>query len=169
MVTVAFDRNDAVSPLNQYVTVTPSRIVLKNVPATMRLGDNMIRGAAGSMDTGDLVADPTGASIDLPGHTTANPALFLYENRQPPGVYTADQTLKTPAGHTPEDVYTNVTCSYLEVSADYRDTNPDDPKEGTITYRFFLGKNIIGQCNGRRCLSGVQKRSERQRPCKDRG
>lgn len=142
MVTVAFDRNDAVSPLNQYVTVTPSRIVLKNVPATMRLGDNMIRGAAGSMDTGDLVADPTGASIDLPGHTTANPALFLYENRQPPGVYTADQTLKTPAGHTPEDVYTNVTCSYLEVSADYRDTNPDDPKEGTITYRFFLGKNV---------------------------
>ncbi len=142
MVTVAFDRNDAVSPLNQYVTVIPSRIVLKNVPATMRLGDNMIQGAAGSMDTGDLVADPTGASIDFPGHTTANPALFLYENRQPPGVYTADQTLKTPAGHTPEDVYTNVTCSYLEVSADYQDTNPDDPKEGTITYRFFLGKNV---------------------------
>jgi hypothetical protein len=142
MVTVAFDRNDAASPLNPYVTVIPTGIALKNVPATMRLGANMIQGASGSITTGDLVADHTGASIDLPNHTTANPALFLYENRQPPGVYTTDQTLKTPAGYTPENIHTNVTCSYLEVTADYRDTNPDDPKEGPITYRFFLGKNV---------------------------
>ena len=142
MVTVAFDRNDAALPMDEYVTVTPVKIALKNVPATMRLGDNRILDASGSVSDGDSVEDPTGTAIDLATHTTGNPALFLYENRQPVGEYVTDQTMKTPAGYTTQNVYTNTTCSYLEVTAEYRDSDPDDPKEGTITYRFFLGKNV---------------------------
>ncbi|HOG25279.1 MAG TPA: hypothetical protein PLM86_03725 [Bacteroidales bacterium] len=142
MVTVAFDRNDNVTPLDDYVTITPTRIALKNVPATMRLGENKITAAGTSIAEGDLVEDPTGVSLDLSSHTTSNPALFLYENRQPNGVYTDDQTMKIPAGHTAANLHTNYTCSYLEVTANYSDITPSDPKAGTITYRFFLGKNV---------------------------
>ncbi|MDD2289018.1 MAG: hypothetical protein PHT64_02835 [Bacteroidales bacterium] len=142
MVTVAFDRNDNVTPLDDYVTITPTRIALKNVPATMRLGENKITAAGASVATGDLVEDPSGVSLDLSSHTTSNPALFLYENRQPNGVYTDDQTMKIPAGHTAANLHTNYTCSYLEVTANYSDITPSDPKAGTITYRFFLGKNV---------------------------
>jgi hypothetical protein len=140
MVTIAFYRNDVVLPLDKNVTITPTRIALKNVPITMRLGDNKITEAGASIATGDLLEDPTGISLDLSSHTTSNPALFLYENRQPNGVFTSDQTMKIPVGHTAANLHTNYSCSYLEVTANYSDITSTDPKEGTITYRFFPGK-----------------------------
>lgn len=135
------------------IDIVPLTVELKHVPATgcltgiNKIGDNCLLKEAGGTLNSDLFAD----------HSAAQP-LYMYENKQPEGKCStkneAGQNLstttspalgydKTPASFSKpismaEVIATDKVSSYIEVTANYF---RDNENQGTIKYRFFLGKN----------------------------
>ena len=145
MVTVKMD----LSTLNKDVQIIPQSVQLKHIPATGLLGsDNKIQdGVVSCVINGKKIEKGNSDNnFLLEDHTLATP-LFLYENRQPQGHFNTDERSKTPASFpeatTMADIIkTDRTCSYIEIQAKYiKNNNESGTGSGTITYRFFLGKN----------------------------
>lgn len=135
------------------INIVPLTVELKHVPATgclteeNKIGDNCLLKETGGTLKSDLSVD----------HLTAQP-LYMYENMQPEGKCStkneAGQDLttttspalgydKTPASFSKpismaEVIATDKVSSYIEVTANYF---RDNQNQGTIKYRFFLGKN----------------------------
>lgn len=128
-------------------TITPSNVYLKNIPLTGSLAKNKIKNNPGD---GDYLAD--GGFIELSNagnkiwgsHEKDANAFFMYENMQIDGFYfPGDQKSKTPASigqasTNPSTVKNDKTCSYIELETKY----DSQSEKGSVTYRFFLGKNV---------------------------
>ena len=117
------------------------------------------------LDNSTLTAVPEDA------HATDAPSLFFYENNQTPYLENKDPNYKTKPEydkrpqtdgddkigttiHNPEnnkDFKDRVPYgTYVEVEAYYVSTNPANPGEGRIKYRFMLGKDISYDYNAQR-------------------
>lgn len=129
-------------------TIIPSKVSLKNIPLTGSLAENKIKNNPGDED---YLAD--GGSIELTeiggnkwgSHEEGANAFFMYENMQPDGFcLPGDQKSKTPASigqasTSPSTVKNDKTCSYIELKTKYN----SDLENGSVTYRFFLGKDVF--------------------------
>lgn len=144
MITVKVVRN-----LSDNLVINPKSVQLKHVPTTGYLfKDNKIENESQCKIDGEIIERANGATDFLTGEHTTAPAMYMFENRQPVGSNGGNQTTKTPAGLKPdalvETIKTDRKCSYIEVVADYlKGGNSGVAGSGTITYRFFLGKNEL--------------------------
>ena len=144
MITVKVVRN-----LKDGLVINPKSVQLKHVPTTGFLfKDNKIENENQCGINGEMI-ERTGGNTNFltDDHSTAS-ALYMFENRQPDGSNGGDQTTKTPAGLKPdaliESIKTDRKCSYIEVVADYLKGGQSGVSgSGTITYRFFLGKDAL--------------------------
>lgn len=144
MITVKVVRN-----LKDGLVINPKSVQLKHVPTTGFLfKDNKIENEDQCKTDGEMI-ERTGGNTNFltDDHATAS-ALYMFENRQPDGSNGGDQTTKTPAGLKPdaliESIKTDRKCSYIEVVADYLKGGQSGVSgSGTITYRFFLGKDAL--------------------------
>lgn len=143
MITVKVVRN-----LKDGLVINPKSVQLKHVPETGFLfKDNKIEQSNQCVIEGEKIERTSGATDFLTGEHSTAPALYMFENRQPDGSNAGDQTTKTPAGLKPdaliESIKTDRKCSYIEVVADYLKGGQSGAGSGTITYRFFLGKDAL--------------------------
>ncbi|WP_293667334.1 DUF4906 domain-containing protein [uncultured Parabacteroides sp.] len=144
MITVRVVRN-----LSNGLVIKPKSVQLKHVPTTGFLfKDNKIENDNQCKIDGEIIERASGATDFLTGEHTTAPALYMFENRQPVGSNGGDQTTKTPEGLKPGDIIetikTDRKCSYIEVTADYlKNGQSGIAGSGTITYRFFLGKDAL--------------------------
>lgn len=126
-VTVTFDP----SGLNSDVTITPLKVVVRQVANTCSLFNTNIPSSTTQIGfNGDSLVNNSG--IVSTNHSTATP-LYLYENMQGVNGTTTDQTQKTPASGKDK------LCSYLEITANYSSSD----KNGTVVYRYWLGTNTV--------------------------
>lgn len=99
---------------------------------------------------------PSGTPIILGSHTSTSDALFFYENMQ--GNFKDDPDYdKRQQGTGQDQVGDNIReekdgndykdrvplGTYVEVEAYYISINPENPTQGSIKYRFMLGKDIF--------------------------
>ena len=156
MITVGIDcREGDDNVLHKGVMITPTSIALKNVPEACVLGAN---NKPTSVEDGEsysnlgwatLTSDKSQAFTPDEPHSK-NPdviPLFMCENMQG-----RDESISEQTGKVPSEDNQRLTCSYIEVKADYEyhkqsDDNPADDipniLRGTITYKFYLGENVI--------------------------
>lgn len=145
MITVKVVRNN----LSDGLVINPKSVQLKHIPTTGFLfQNNKIENENQCQINGEKIERTSGATDFLTADHDKAPALYMFENRQPEGSNGGDQTTKTPAGLKPDDIIetikTDRKCSYIEVTADYlKNGKPGVAGSGTITYRFFLGKNAL--------------------------
>lgn len=149
MITVQVVRETSDNPLKD-VVINPKSVQLKHIPTTGFLfKENKIENSGQCLVDGEkIVRENDGDTDFLTGGHEAAQALFMYENIQPDGSNGGDQTTKTPAGLKPdaliESIKTDRKCSYIEVVADYlKNGQSGIAGSGTITYRFFLGKDVL--------------------------
>ena len=130
-------------------TITPKTVKLCHVPTTGTLAAENRIPRNPSSDKYVEIADNLTFGENWSHDNKATPAFFMYENMQ--GVNeNDDQTKKTPPSigkptSSLEAVKADKTCSYIEVTTEYKGT-----KEGTVTYRFFLGADITQNFDVRR-------------------
>ena len=164
MITVGIDcrGEDGSNSLHKGVMITPTSIALKNVPEACVLGAN---NKPTSVEDGEsysnlgwatLTSDKSQAFTPDEPHSK-NPdviPLFMCENMQG-----RDESISEQTGKVPSEDNQRLTCSYIEVKADYEyhkqsDDNPaeDIPNilKGTITYKFYLGENEINNFDVKR-------------------
>ena len=145
MITVKVVRNN----LSDGLVINPKSVQLKHIPTTGFLfQNNKIENENQCQINGEKIERTSGATDFLTADHDKAPALYMFENRQPEGSNGGDQTTKTPAGLKPdalvETIKTDRKCSYIEVVADYlKGGNSGVAGSGTITYRFFLGKDEL--------------------------
>lgn len=138
-----------VRKLKDGLVINPKSVQLKHVPATGFLfEDNKIENEGQCKIEGEKIERTAGATDFLTDDHAVASALYMFENRQPDGSNGGDQTTKTPAGLKPdaliESIKTDRKCSYVEVVADYLKGGQSGVSgSGTITYRFFLGKDAL--------------------------
>lgn len=126
-VTVTFDK----SGLNSDVTITPLKLVVRQVANTCNLFTTNTPTSTSQIGfNGDSLVNNSG--IVSTNHSTATP-LYLYENMQGVSGTTTDQTQKTPAAGKDK------LCSYLEITANYASSS----QQGTVVYRYWLGTNTV--------------------------
>lgn len=147
--------------LREGVTITPTKVMLKNVPTSCLVTqDNKISNNDGKdveyslSDLGWNGSITKGGSIGV--HADSGESgmpdnfrpMYLFENKQ--GVTSNnDQVKKWPQNcNNVEDAKANKTHSYIEIEADYKyEAGGQLKNSGTIVYRFFLGGNIINDFN----------------------
>lgn len=141
MVTVSLNGKN----LRNGVSIRPTRISIKNVPACTSLGmyDNKITDSSG-LRTGYSLVDtnwPALNNVDsiigsATHSTTGSLAFFTFENLQGSALGVTTETAK--------NITLKPFATYITVEAQYRYTNPITHAviTGDITYRFCLGSNV---------------------------
>ena len=131
--------------------ISPKSVKLCHVPAKGSLVENKIPGSPSSADYVETAEEITYAT-NWSHESTTTPAFFMYENMQGNNeTPNTDQTKKTPPAlgglvSSADVVKKDKTCSYIEVSTDYKASsslNPGEANTGTVVYRFFLGADIL--------------------------
>lgn len=160
MLSVKIESNNA-NPLKEGVTITPTKVSLKNVPTSCYIThENKITASEStSMEYGltDLgwngfVSKENSVGIHAEKGASGKPddfhPIYLFENKQGQ-ISNSDQIKKWPEGcNNVTDVKANQTHSYIEIEADYKYEEQGQVKNsGTIVYRFFLGENIVNDFN----------------------
>ncbi len=152
---------------NQFQAVANSRLEYNSkgviTDSNEQMGENATDGLR--LDNSILNAIPENA------HATNAPSLFFYENNQTPYLEEKDANYKSKTEydkrpqkdgddkigntiHKPEnnnDFKDRVPYgTYVEVVAYYVSSNPANPGEGSIKYRFMLGKDVSFDYNAER-------------------
>ena len=157
MITVGIDCRDeeGESLLRKGVMITPTSIALRNVPVYCVLGAenkpaspeeiNEEEPSYSNLGWATLTSDRSQAFSPENPHSNANDVipLFMCENMQG-----TDSSIEKEQDKGSERNY----CTYIELEADYEyrkqaddnaPTNIPNVLTGTITYKFYLGKNKI--------------------------
>ena len=163
MITVGIDcREGDDNVLHKGVMITPTSIALKNVPATCVLGANNTpdgKEEEGGIIVTDgesysnlgwatLTSDQSQAFTPDDPHSIASDVipLFMFENMQG-----TDSSIGKEEGKDDESS-SSTYATYIEVQADYEYHSGNDANapenipsvlKGTITYKFYLGENVI--------------------------
>lgn len=85
-------------------------------------------------------------------HSQTSPALYFYENMQGQSEYQKqhDPDFNTLGAVCPEEKEGMVYATFIEVEAFYRSSADGNVSEGTVRYRFLIGKDVKTDCNAER-------------------
>ncbi|MCI1721158.1 MAG: DUF4906 domain-containing protein [Bacteroidales bacterium] len=120
------------SSLNNGVQITINSAAIKNIPKSVRLFKiNKVADAVSVMD-GDIIS-----GSDLNNFFTSGVTFYMFENMQ--GTLMPANTDQTKKVWPDNNLYSKI-CSYIELNASYMSLL----KKGTLLYRFYLGKDMVG-------------------------
>lgn len=163
-VTVAYDG----SRLNDNVYIYIHSVQIKDIPKSCLLGTDNRPTTKEQLQDGEFISYAEGSDVTRgisitrgnstggSDHSEVADALFFYENVQ--GVHTDKEKGQQDNNNNsiPDDNDNNidkdgVDCgSYIEVKGYYKNNNKTDLSQGSITYRFMLGKDVETDYNAER-------------------
>lgn len=163
-VTIAYDG----SKLNENVYIYIHSVQIKDIPKSCLLGTDNRPTTKEQLQDGEFISYAEGSDVTRgisitrgnstggSDHSEVADALFFYENVQ--GVHTDKEKGQQDNNDNsiPDDKDNNidkdgVDCgSYIEVKGYYKNNNKTDLSQGSITYRFMLGKDVETDYNAER-------------------
>lgn len=118
------------SRLNEDVEITVKSVKLKNIPSNMKIfSSNRIKTSSGSINGGEVYG-PTSTDLER------GIDFFQFENLQ--GTLQPENTSQQEKQWPLGSIYSKI-CSYVELEATYSSPR----KYGDISYRFYLGENML--------------------------